>query len=268
LARALSSELYDDERALLKIDMSEFMEKHAVAKLIGAPPGYDGFDVGGLLTNEIRKNPRRVILLDEIEKAHKDVFNILLQILDDGRLTDGAGRTVSFSDSIIILTSNIGKDDYVSEDDFDVAQQKAIEKLNNAFPPELLNRFNGRQNIVGFKALELPNIEKIARRDLMKLSSWADSGKPGLHVAMADDDIRKMCLNHYNKTEGARGIAGYIDSTIKPAVSKTVLFEDGAEGTMQVDYDEDHKTVFVHPPKADAKADISSAAQEFNKLKV
>ena len=116
IAKALAESLLDDEKALTRFDMSEYMEKHAVSRLIGAPPGYEGFEAGGILTNEMRKNPLRVLLFDEIEKAHPDVFNVFLQILSDGRLTDNVGRTVSFSESIIIMTTNLGQPHFLNPD--------------------------------------------------------------------------------------------------------------------------------------------------------
>lgn len=248
LAKALSAELLDDEKALLRFDMSEYQEKHAVAKLIGAPPGYEGYEAGGILTNEMRKNPYRIILLDEIEKAHPDVFLILLQVLDDARLTDNRGLTVSFRDSIIIMTSNTGKDHFVNPSlSFDDARELALADLDKHLPPELLNRLNGRQNIICFDKLKLSTIEKIAAREIQKLNRAMQASRPTLSVTMAPDDLAAMCADYYNPVEGARGIVGYIRSRIKPAIAQTLLFDDTATGVMTVAYDRAAKDVAVLP---------------------
>lgn len=256
LAKALAAELLDDEKALLRFDMSEYQEKHALAKLIGAPPGYEGYEAGGILTNEMRRNPRRIILFDEIEKAHPDIFLVFLQILDDARLTDNRGLTVSFRDSIIIMTSNTGKEHFVNPNlSFDEAKENAIGELDQKLPPELLNRFNGRQNIVCFDKLSLPIIEKIAARDLSKLNKMVQSNRPGLQVGMGAEDIAAMCKDHYEPVQGARGIVGYIKSMIKPAIARTLLFDDSAEGKIQVDYDANAKKVTVHPVNKEEAGD-------------
>ncbi|MGE4250098.1 MAG: AAA family ATPase, partial [Parvibaculaceae bacterium] len=149
IAKALAASLLDDEKALTRFDMSEYMEKHAVSRLIGAPPGYEGFEAGGILTNAMRKNPLRVLLFDEIEKAHPDVFNVFLQILSDGRLTDNVGRTVSFSESIIIMTTNIGQPHFLNAKlSVEEANGEAIREIEKTYRSEFLNRFAGRQNII------------------------------------------------------------------------------------------------------------------------
>ncbi len=248
LAKALAAELLDDEKALLRFDMSEYQEKHALAKLIGAPPGYEGYEAGGILTNEMRRNPRRIVLLDEIEKAHPDIFLILLQVLDDARLTDNRGLTVSFSESIILMTTNIGKDHFISEPDFDVAQNLALAELDQQLPPELLNRFNGRQNIICFKPLALDVIERIAHREINKLKQMIESNRAGLDITIQDQVLQAMCKDHYQPIHGARGITGYIQSMIKPAIAKTLLFEEGVAGIMQIDYKTETRQITVHPP--------------------
>lgn len=258
LAKGLAAELFDDPTSLLRFDMSEYQEKHALAKLIGAPPGYEGYEAGGILTNEMRRNPRRIVLFDEVEKAHPDIFLIFLQILDEARLTDNRGLTVSFRDSIILMTSNTGKEHFINERDFDVAKAKAIDDLETNLPPELLNRFNGRQNIVCFNKLGLTVIERIALRDLSKLNALVKSSRPALDLSMSDDDVRAMCKDHYEPIHGARGITGYIQSGIKPAIAKTLLFDESAEGTILIDYDQENGTVRVHAPAPSVK---QSAAQ-------
>src|SRR5262249_11866090 len=155
LARALAEFLFDDEHAMVRIDMSEYMEKHAVARLVGAPPGYVGYEEGGQLTEQIRRRPYAVVLFDEIEKAHPDVFNIMLQIMDDGRLTDGQGREVDFRNTILIMTSNIGSTFLVpeslgTEEDFEKASREVIGALSGYFKPEFLNRVD---DIIVFRPL-------------------------------------------------------------------------------------------------------------------
>src|SRR5262249_27222459 len=143
LARALAEFLFDDERAMVRIDMSEYMEKHAVSRLIGAPPGYVGYDEGGQLTEAVRRRPYSVLLFDEIEKAHPDVFNVLLQLLDDGRLTDGQGRTVDFRNTVVIMTSNIGSpiiQEMALSGDVSEMRQRVMEAVQIHFRPEFLNR--------------------------------------------------------------------------------------------------------------------------------
>ncbi|MBF1328147.1 MAG: AAA family ATPase, partial [Megasphaera micronuciformis] len=149
LAKALAESLFDDDRNIVRIDMSEYMEKHTVSRLIGAPPGYVGYDEGGQLTEAVRRHPYSVILLDEIEKAHPDIFNVLLQILDDGRLTDGKGRVVNFKNTVIIMTSNLGSHEILEAADFETAEKSVKDILKSYFRPEFLNRID---DIVVFKA--------------------------------------------------------------------------------------------------------------------
>ena len=252
LAKALTAELFDDERALLRFDMSEYMEKHAVAKLIGAPPGYEGYEAGGILTNEMRKNPRRIILFDEIEKANADIFNVFLQILDDARLTDNRGLTVSFRDSIILMTTNIGTTHFLSEQDFDVAKGLAMSDLDEQYRPEFLARFNGKRNIVCFNTLSLDVIELIAARDIRRLDAMVKQTLPGLDVTIDPSALKAMCRDHYLPVTGARGITGYIEGVIKPEIANTVLFDERASGTVVIDYDEKSKSVQVRPPESKA----------------
>lgn len=250
LAKALTAELFDDERALLRFDMSEYMEKHAVAKLIGAPPGYEGYEAGGILTNEMRKNPRRIILFDEIEKANADIFNVFLQILDDARLTDNRGLTVSFRDSIILMTTNIGTKHFLAEEDFDVARALAMDDLDEQYRPEFLARFNGKRNIVCFSALSLQVIELIAARDIRRLDAMVKQTLPNLDITMEPKALSAMCRDHYLPVTGARGITGYIEGVIKPEIANTVLFNEKASGTVVLDYDEKAKAVSVRPPES------------------
>ncbi|KAA0690867.1 AAA family ATPase [Halopseudomonas laoshanensis] len=248
IAKALTAELFDDENALLRFDMSEYMEKHAVAKLIGAPPGYEGYEAGGILTNELRKNPRRIILFDEIEKAHPDVFNVFLQILDDARLTDNRGLTVSFRDTIILMTTNIGTQHFLGESNFAVAEDLALADLEDVYRPEFLNRFNGRQNIVCFKTLGLSIIEMIATREISKLNEMVQATMPNLTIAMDTKALSAMCRDHYKPVNGARGITGYIEGVIKPEIANTVLFADQSSGTITIGYDEAERCAVMSLP--------------------
>lgn len=244
IAKVLSQFLLDDESALTRFDMSEYMEKHAVAKLIGAPPGYEGFEAGGILTNALRKNPHRIILFDEIEKAHPDVYNIMLQILSDGRLTDNVGRTVSFEHTIIIMTTNIGQPHFLNaEIDFEEAQKRAISDLDGTYRSEFLNRFAGRQNIICFNRLELDSIEKIVSREIHSLKmSYIDQG---INVEMSGEDLKSFCRDHYNPVIGARGLPGYIQANLEPIITNTILENPNFVGDFIIGYDEKKKT-FTH----------------------
>lgn len=237
MAKALTSSLMDDERALLRFDMSEYMEKHAVAKLIGAPPGYEGYEAGGILTNSMRANPHVIILFDEIEKAHPDVFNVLLQVLDDGRLTDNRGLTVSFSEAIILMTTNIGQPHFLDRSlSFEEAAEETMRELDTVYRPEFLNRFNGRENIVCFNRLELPVIEMIAKRELEKINARIATQNAGLSVVMDEQAVADLCKDKYQPERGARGIPGYFVSRIYPIVARTILETPEAEGTLEITY--------------------------------
>ena len=248
LAKALTAELFDDERSLLRFDMSEYMEKHAVAKLIGAPPGYEGYEAGGILTNEMRRNPRRIILFDEIEKAHADIFNVFLQILDDARLTDNRGLTVSFRDAIILMTTNIGTTHFLSEENFEVAKGMAMEELESTYRPDFLARFNGKRNIVCFQTLNLQVIELIAEREIRRLDAMVRSTLPNVSVEIDQETLTAMCRDHYTPINGARGITGYIEGVIKPEIANTVLFDTDAEGQILIQYDEKNSQVVLQAP--------------------
>ena len=175
LTKALAEFLFDDESAMVRIDMSEYMEKHTVSRLIGAPPGYVGYDEGGSLTEAVRRRPYQVILFDEVEKAHPDVFNVLLQVLDDGRLTDGQGRTVDFRNTLIVLTSNLGSEAIANlPDDADIekARRQVMEAVRHAFRPEFLNRLDeillfrrlSRDDMTGIVEIQLGRLQEAARR--------------------------------------------------------------------------------------------------------
>lgn len=229
MAKALAQHVFGDEKNLVRFDMSEYMEKHAVAKLIGAPPGYEGFEAGGILTNSVRKNPVGIYLFDEIEKAHPDVFNIFLQILSDGRLTDNIGRTVDFSDIMIVMTSNIGQPYYLDANlSDDEARELATEELNRTYRSELLNRFNGRENILHFKRLQVGVIEKIIRREINKLNKSYQAR--GLEIEMSDACIASFSKDHYDLIRGARGLPGYIKANIRPIIVNHILNNSNEKG--------------------------------------
>src|SRR6202043_1311215 len=184
LARALADFLFDDERAMVRIDMSEYMEKHTVSRLIGAPPGYVGYDEGGQLTEAVRRRPYSVVLFDEIEKAHPDVFNVLLQVLDDGRLTDSKGRTVDFKNTVLIMTSNLGAalltgDTLKTEHDFDMARESVMRVLREHFRPEFLNRVD---DTVIFRSLGNAQLSQILDLRLIELSRMLEGRQISLEL--------------------------------------------------------------------------------------
>lgn len=226
LAKALAEALFDDEKSLVRIDMSEYMEKFSVSRLIGAPPGYVGYDEGGQLTEAVRRKPYAVVLFDEIEKAHPDVFNILLQVLDDGRITDSRGRTVDFKNTIIILTSNLGSDmilDGILPDGSisDDARREVGELLRRSFRPEFLNRLD---ETVFYKPLTKENIGAIVELQLAELSRRM--GERGLHLCVTDAAKRRIAENGYDPIYGARPLKRYIQSVIETMVAKTVIAGD------------------------------------------
>jgi ATP-dependent Clp protease ATP-binding subunit ClpB len=206
LARALAEYLFDDEHAMVRIDMSEYMERHAVARLIGAPPGYVGYEEGGQLTETIRRRPYAVVLFDEIEKAHPDVFNIMLQILDDGRLTDSKGRTVDFKNTVLIMTSNVGsqsiheyQQSVKSPHQEEEMKRKVEEELHRHFRPEFLNRID---DVIIFHALSLGEIKRIIEIQLRKLSKLVE--ERGLSIDISDAAKEYLAHEGYDPAFGAR----------------------------------------------------------------
>ncbi|MDU2065355.1 MAG: ATP-dependent chaperone ClpB [Sporomusaceae bacterium] len=228
LAKTLAEVLFDDERNLIRLDMSEYMEKHTVARLIGAPPGYIGYEEGGQLTEAVRRKPYSVILLDEIEKAHFDVFNILLQILDDGRLTDSKGRTVDFKNTIIIMTSNLGSSEILAKD-FDEAKQAVAALLQKYFRPEFLNRID---DTIVFKGLTKPEVGKIAGLLLEKLKERLQEQRQ-LELKW-DDSVTAYLADHgYDAQFGARPLRRFITKTVETKLSQLLIAEDiAAESTI------------------------------------
>ncbi len=225
LARALAQFLFDDERSMVRIDMSEYMEKHAVSRLIGAPPGYVGYDQGGQLTEAIRRRPYSVILLDEIEKAHADVFNVLLQLLDDGRLTDGQGRTVSFANSVLIMTSNLGSEFIDPDLPDDVVESRVLDLVKRTFRPELVNRVD---EIRVFKRLTRADLRQIVGIQLDSLRSRLDSRK--LALSVSDEAMDWLAEHGFDPAFGARPLKRLIQSAIGDVLARALLEGDYAEG--------------------------------------
>ena len=220
LCKALAGFLFDSEEHLIRIDMSEFMEKHSVARLIGAPPGYVGYEEGGYLTEAVRRKPYSVVLLDEVEKAHPDVFNVLLQVLDDGRLTDGQGRTVDFKNTVIVMTSNIGShliQAMVGEDADDV-KEAVWGELKNHFRPEFLNRID---ETVVFHALDAKNIESIARIQLKLLENRLQ--KMELSMQVSEQALAELAKVGFDPVFGARPLKRAIQQRIENPLSKLLL---------------------------------------------
>ena len=216
ITKQLAKNLFDDENLIIRIDMSEYMEKHSVARLIGAPPGYVGYEEGGQLTEKVRRKPYSVILLDEIEKAHPDVFNILLQVLDDGRLTDGKGRLVDFKNTIIIMTSNIGSQ-YILEG----KKEMVYEELKSRFKPEFLNRLD---EIITFNSLDKESVKNIVRLELSKMN---DKLKDRLIVIEFGEDLIDYVVNNaYDPNYGARPIRRFIQKELETDISKLILKEN------------------------------------------
>ena len=245
LVKRISEEVFDGQDALIRLDMSEYMEKHSVSKLIGSPPGYVGYDDAGQLTEKIRRHPYSVILLDEIEKAHEDVFNMLLQILDDGRITDSHGRTVSFENTIIIMTSNAGSDrksNIVGFNDEDEAiGMKAERALKELFRPEFLNRVD---EVVIFKELKRDELIKIVSLMLDELSEGL--AEKGINLSV-DDEAKEIILDKsYKKEYGARPMRRYIERHIEDALAQKIITNELSSG----------QTAYVTSENGEIKVDV------------
>ncbi|MGD8729609.1 MAG: AAA family ATPase, partial [Gemmatimonadota bacterium] len=229
-ARALAEFIFDDERAMVRIDMSEYMEKHAVARLIGAPPGYVGYEEGGQLTEAVRRRPHAVVLFDEIEKAHPDVFNVLLQILDDGRLTDAQGRTVDFRNVVILMTSNIGSQyilEHARTGDWDEIEEQVRSQLNLHFRPEFLNRVD---DVVVFRPLGEAQLTKIVDLQLKRVEKLADD--LGVEIEVSDAARHFLAREGYDPVFGARPLKRAIQRFIQDPLALFLLDEEVAQGTV------------------------------------
>ncbi len=225
LAKTLAESLFDDERSMIRIDMSEYMEKHSVSRLIGAPPGYVGYDEGGQLTEAVRRHPYSVILLDEIEKAHRDVFNVLLQILDDGRLTDGKGRVVNFKNTVIIMTSNLGSHEILNKN-YEEARGAVKDILKDYFRPEFLNRVD---DIIVFKALAKEQVKKIAAILLGALGARLER-QVKITLGWNDASLTALADQGFDPNFGARPLRRLLIHTVETALSKEIIKGEIREG--------------------------------------
>ena len=231
LSRALAEFLFDDENAMIRIDMSEYMEKHTVARLIGAPPGYVGYEEGGQLSEAIRRKPYSVVLFDEIEKAHPDVFNVLLQVLDDGRITDGQGRTVDFKNTVIIMTSNIGSQFIMEEGSSENRTRTVMEALRQHFRPEFLNRVD---EIIIFDRLTEDDLKHIVEIQLGRLTKRLEQQK--ITLELSDSAKQLIAREGYDPVYGARPLKRAIQKEILDPLSIDILEGKVREGqTVHVD---------------------------------
>jgi ATP-dependent Clp protease ATP-binding subunit ClpB len=245
LTKALSSFLFDTEEAMIRIDMSEFMEKHSVARLIGAPPGYVGYEEGGYLTELVRRKPYSIILMDEVEKAHPDVFNILLQVLEDGRLTDGQGRTVNFRNAVIVMTSNLGSDviqTMAGEENYNRMKKAVMEIVGHHFKPEFINRID--ESVV-FRPLEKHEIRQIAAIQLRLLSQRLESREMG--ISYTDDALDLITEEGFDPVYGARPLKRAIQNSIENPLAQRILAGEFSTGdTILIDVEEtDQNTHFI-----------------------
>jgi len=234
--------MFDNEQAMIRIDMSEYMEKHSVARLIGAPPGYVGYDEGGYLTEAVRRRPYTVVLFDEIEKAHMDVFNILLQILDDGRLTDGHGRTVDFKNTIVIMTSNIGgqwiHDPSISDEEKRV---RTMEALRSTFRPEFLNRID---DIITFRSLTIDDIDRIIDIQIGLIQKRLIERK--LTLELTEKAKKYIAKSGYSAVYGARPLKRALQKLLLDNLALRILGGTFAEGDhIIVDSKDDGEIIFV-----------------------
>jgi ATP-dependent Clp protease ATP-binding subunit ClpB len=241
LVRALAQYLFDDDKAMIRVDMSEYMEKHAVARMIGSPPGYVGFEEGGQLAEQVRRHPYSVVLFDEIEKAHPDVFNVLLQILDDGRMTDGQGRTVSFKNTVIVMTSNVGTgfvekaaigfSVHAKDTKNDDTRKRLLDALRQQFRPEFLNRID---DIIVFNTLSREHLSQIVNIQLENVGKLLKDRKVKLEVTAAARDL--IISEGYDPQYGARPMRRAIQRLIQDPLALKLINGDFMEGdTILVD---------------------------------
>ena len=219
VAKRLAEELFDSDKHMIRIDCSEYMEAFNVSRLIGAPPGYVGYDEGGVLTEAVRRNPYSIVLFDEIEKAHPDVFNILLQILDDGRLTDSQGRTVDFKNTIIIMTSNLGSE-YILEGNNN-ANELVINELRRTFRPELINRID---EIIIFNSLKKDVVEEILNKIIRETNDLLKEKM--ISIVITENAKKKIIDESFDPSFGARPIKRYVTKNIDTLVAKTLIEHD------------------------------------------
>ena len=238
VARTLAYELFDDERHMIRIDMSEYMESHSVARLIGAPPGYVGYDEGGQLTEAVRRSPYSIILFDEIEKAHKDIFNVLLQILDDGRITDGQGRTVDFKNTIIIMTSNLGSE-YILENNPNY-KELVLSELRNTFKPEFLNRID---EIVLFNSLSKDVIKEVLEKIIKETEKRLINNN--IHLEISDKAKEYIIDSSYDEKYGARPIKRFVQKNIETLIAENIIKDNIKYGDNIIIDNKDNKLVLL-----------------------
>jgi ATP-dependent Clp protease ATP-binding subunit ClpB len=246
LAKALAEFLFDDERAMIRIDMSEYSEWHSVARLVGAPPGYVGYEEGGQLTEAVRRRPYCVVLLDEVEKAHAEVFDILLQVLDDGRLTDGHGRTVDFRNTILILTSNLGSQ-FIADPTVEDAdkREKVMAVVRATFKPEFLNRLD---EVIVFDALTTAELTEIVDLQVSRLADRLADRR--LVLSVTPDAREWLALTGFDPVYGARPLRRLIQSAIGDKLARALLAGEISDGdTVEVDLDEAADALTVHPQR-------------------
>ncbi len=252
MARALAEFLFDDEHNMVRIDMSEYMEKHAVARLIGAPPGYVGYEEGGQLTEAVRRRPYSVVLFDEIEKAHPDVFNVLLQIMDDGRLTDGKGRTVDFKNTVIIMTSNLGSSyllEMRTEEDFERARQQVMQTLQSHFRPEFLNRVD---DVVVFHPLSREQLKQIVDLQLEHLRRLLAERRVSIELTDAAKEL--VLTEGYDVNYGARPLRRALQRLVQDPLALKILDGEVLHG--------DHVVVDADPQQRQAVFKVSKRVGE------
>ncbi|MCK5375124.1 MAG: AAA family ATPase, partial [Alphaproteobacteria bacterium] len=233
LTKALAEFMFDDENALVRLDMSEYMEKHSVARMIGAPPGYVGYEEGGALTEAVRRRPYQVVLFDEVEKAHPDVFNVLLQVLDDGRLTDGQGRTVDFSNTVLIMTSNLGSEFLVAQkegDSVEAVRDEVMGVVRSSFRPEFLNRID---DVLLFSRLGRDDIKGIVDIQLGYLHGLLEAQHVSLDLG---DEAREWIADHgYDPVYGARPLKRTIQTYLQNKLAELLLSgEVGVDSKVKV----------------------------------
>ncbi|MEC7092438.1 MAG: AAA family ATPase, partial [Pseudomonadota bacterium] len=246
LSKALAEFLFDKENAICRIDMSEYMEKHSVARLIGAPPGYVGYGEGGAMSESIRQRPFQIVLFDEIEKAHPDIFNVLLQVLDDGRLTDGQGRTVDFSNTLIIMTSNLGASHLAALDDsetVDKVRQEVLDEVHGFFRPEFINRLD---EMILFERLKADQMGNIVEVQLARLEAIMQSRD--IYMELSNDARAWLASAGYDTVFGARPLKRVIQKEVQDPLAEKIL---AGEVT-------DNSVVYVGVAKAENKADIDT----------
>ncbi|MCX7965626.1 MAG: ATP-dependent chaperone ClpB [Syntrophorhabdaceae bacterium] len=242
LARALAEFLFDDEQAIVRIDMSEFMEKHSVSRLIGAPPGYVGYEEGGYLTEAVRRRPYSIVLLDEVEKAHPEVFNVLLQVLDDGRLTDGQGRTVDFKNTVIIMTSNIGSQwiTDLGSNDYEELKKRVMDAVKMHFKPEFINRID---EMIIFRSLSMENIKEIVKLQLSYLTKRAQ--ERGITLEYSDALKDYIAREGYDPAYGARPLKRLIQKKLQDSLALMILKGEVKEGDkILIDIDRKENIIF------------------------